>query len=492
MTNPIPETDPLYEQARRLLTANPSLGKTKLGLMLGIKAPSSRRRIERFRGETQGHSSHPDYLRVRALKDANPEWGAVKMAIELGISVDHAKLHLARWLGAQSFGVATQIAATPAPATTTPEANSARDNELQDNVREGERDLSYRGTRIQTLADLLVYAQVDTRVWEIEKHTLNKYEIASKSPDGMVTTMLFQIKAWLRRKVVEEKLQNLMQGILEQFQKAAPIQPAIIHRPGGKGLLEVSIMDHHLGKYCSELETGKAYDADISERMFITALEDLIAKSASLPAERILFVCGNDFLNTDHLGRTTTAGTPQDEAIRYQESFLRGRQLLVRAIDRLRQLAPVQVLMVTGNHDTQRIYYLGSALEAWFRNTKDVQVDNSMRQRKYIHYHKNLIGFTHGNNEKHFDLPLLLATEQPEGWANSRHREFHLGHFHSRKHKMFVPSFDRAGVLVRILPSLCPPDAWHAAMGYRSRLSAEALYYDREEGCVANFIHSPN
>ena len=207
-------------------------------------------------------------------------------------------------------------------------APSVRDNELQDNVHDGERDLSYRGTRIQTLADLLVYAQVDTRIWEVERHVINKYEVAAKTPEGMTTSMLFQIKAWLRRKITEEKLQNLMQGILEQFRQAAPIQPPILHRAGPKGLLEISIMDHHLGKYCSQLETGRAYDPEISERMFIIALEDLLSKSASLPAEKILFVCGNDFLNTDHLGRTTTAGTPQDEAIRYQESFLRGRQLL--------------------------------------------------------------------------------------------------------------------------------------------------------------------
>jgi hypothetical protein len=329
-------------------------------------------------------------------------------------------------------------------------------------------------------------------IWEIERHTLNKYEVAAKTVEGMSTTMLFQIKVWLRRRVVEEKLQNLMQGILEQFRQAAPIRPAIVHPPSTKGLLEVSIMDHHLGKYCAESETGRAYDADISERMFITALEGLIAKSASLSVEKILFVCGNDFFNTDNLGRTTTAGTPQDEAVRYQESFLRGRQLLVRAIDRLRQIAPVEVVMVTGNHDTQRLYYLGDCISSWYRNTKDVTVDNTSSQRKYVQFHRNLIGFTHGNNEKHFDLPLLLATEQPAAWAASRHREFHLGHFHSRKHKMFVPSYDRSGVLVRILPSLCPPDAWHSSMGYNARLAAEALYFDPEEGCVANFTHSPN
>jgi hypothetical protein len=485
------QPDPLYVRARQILQAQPEIGKARLAALLGVKTPTSRRLRERWWGETQGHSTHPNYARVQQLKQTHPEWGAVKVAQALGLTLDHAKVHLARWIGAQNYA-----GAIPAPAvaatTETSELPPTHDNELQDNMHDGERDLSYRGTRIQTLADLLVYAQVDTIIWEVERHVINKYEVAAKTPEGMTTSMLFQIKAWLRRKITEEKLQNLMQGILEQFRQAAPIQPPILHRAGPKGLLEISIMDHHFGKYCSELETGRAYDHEISERMFILALEDLLAKSASLPAEKILFVCGNDFLNTDHLGRTTTAGTPQDEAIRYQESFLRGRQLLVRAIDRLRQIAPVQVVMVTGNHDTQRLYYLGDMLEAWFRNTKDVSVDNSPRQRKYFRYHGNLIGFTHGHNEKHFDLPLLLATEQPEGWAASRHREFHLGHFHSRKHKMFVPSFDRAGVLVRILPSLCPPDAWHSAMGYNARLAAEALYFDPEQGCVANFTHSPN
>lgn len=488
--------DPLYEQARTILKANPGLGKKKLGLLLGIKAPSSRRRIERFRGETEGHSTHPDYVRVRALKAQHPNWGAVKVAAALGISIDHAKLHLARWVGAESqTGVPTPTPAEPPTPTTTSAGSApaaAPDNELQDNVRAGERDLSYRGTRIQTLEDLLAYAQVDTCIWEVERHTLNKYEVAAKTPEGMTTTMLYQIKAWLRRKAAEAKIQQLLGGLLEQFREAAPIQPAKVRPAGRAGLLEISIMDHHLGKFCSPAETGQAYDPQIAERRFTTAVEDLLAKAQPLPVEKILFVCGNDFFNTDHLGRTTTAGTPQDEALRYQDSFLRGRQLLVRAINRLRLVAPVQVVMVSGNHDSQRLYYLGDVLAAWFRNTADVQVDNRPSQRKYVHHHRNLIGFTHGHNEKHFDLPLLLATEQPEGWAASRHREFHCGHFHSRKHKLFVPSYDRAGVLVRLLPSLCPPDAWHAAMGYRSRLSAEALYFDPEEGCVANFIHSPN
>ena len=481
-----PADDPLYERAKQILATNPGIGKNRLGLMLGIKAPSSRLRIVRYRGETEGHSNDPDYVRVRQLKEQHPDWSTLKIAYTVGLTVDHTKLHLARWLGAQSY--------KPAPAAKPAELPAAnRDNELEDTVHDSQRDLSYRGSKIQTLDELMDYARVDRSVWEVERHTLNKYEVAAKDPGGMATTTLFQIKAWLKRKVVEQQLQSVMDKLLISFRDTAPFQPAIHYETTARrGLLELSLMDLHLGKYCSELETGRAYNADITKSMFETALNDLLTKAAGLKYEKLLFVVGNDFLNTDHLGRTTTAGTPQDECLRYQESFAQGKALMVKAIDYLRTLAPVDVLVISGNHDTQRLYYLGHALQERFHNTSGVKVENTMRPRKYVRYHRNLIGFCHGHNEKHHDLPLLLATEDPEGWAQSRHREFHLGHFHSRKLKMFVPSFDRAGVLVRILPSLCPPDAWHAAMGYNARLAAEALYFDPNEGCVATFTHAPN
>jgi hypothetical protein len=481
--------DPLYVRAKQILAANPGIGKNRLGAMLGIKAPSSRLRIVRYRGETEGHSQDPDYVRVRQLKEQHPDWSTLKIAQAVGLTVDHTKLHLARWIGAQSYNPIP----APAAATPPPPATANRDNELEDTVHDRQRDLSYRGSKIQTLDELLEYARVDRSVWEVERHTLNKYEVAARNPDGMATTTLFQIKAWLKRKVVEQQLQGVMDKLLQRFRDTAPFQPAVHYETANRrGLLELSLMDLHLGKYCSELETGRAYNAGVTRTMFETALNDLLNKAAGLRYEKLLFVVGNDFFNTDHLGRTTTAGTPQDECLRYQESFAEGKALMVRAIDHLRTLAPVEVLVVSGNHDTQRLYYLGHALQERFHNTPGVTVENNMRPRKYVRYHRNLIGFCHGHNEKHHDLPLLLATEDPQGWAQSRHREFHLGHFHSRKLKMFVPSFDRAGVLVRILPSLCPPDAWHAAMGYNARLAAEALYFDPDEGCVATFTHAPN
>lgn len=271
--NTQPQPDVLYARARQILQANPGMGKKKLAGLVGVKTPTSRRLIERYRGETQGHSQHPDYQRVLQLKTAHPDWGAVKVSQALGLTLDHAKLHLARWVGAQGY-----VPATPAPPSVAPAPEPAgnRDNELQVSEHDGRCDVSFRGTRIQTLEELLVYAQVDTKIWEIERHTLNKYEVAAKTPEGMSTTLLFQIKAWLRRKVAEEKLTGLMQQMLEQFKQAAPLWPAVQrHAPGSKGMLELSLMDMHLGKFASAMETGgRGYDADTAERMFTAALED--------------------------------------------------------------------------------------------------------------------------------------------------------------------------------------------------------------------------
>jgi calcineurin-like phosphoesterase family protein len=476
--------DQIYIKARTLLVANPELGKKKLADLLGVHAPMGRRLKERYKGEIEGHRTDPEYQRFLVVKTQNPTWGYQRIAAALQMPVERAKLCLARYAGA----TVVQSSSTPVPpAPETPVEGSS----FQESAHGGQRDLTYRGTRITTLDDFLVFAQVDTTVWEVERHVLNKWEVGTKGPGGdIVTAPLFQIKVWLRRKQLEGTIKDLMKGLFEQLKCEAPVVPAIVRPSGNRGMLEMSLMDLHLGKIAWAPETGRHYDVETAERMFWAALEDLVDKASGCKPEKILFVAGNDFFNTDN-GRTTTAGTPQDEGMVWKQSFIRGRDLLVKAIERLRKIAPVQVVCVNGNHDATRLFYVAEVLQAWFGRTADVMVDNTPTQRKYVHYANNLIGFTHGNNERHQNLPLLMASEKPQEWAKSKHREWHLGHWHIKRHKMFLPAEDQQGVLVRIVPSLCPSDAWHSSMGYGGKLAAEAYYWDPSAGCVATFTHSP-
>lgn len=434
-------SEQLYEKARELLLANPELGKKPLAALLDIHPPAARRLKERFLGECEGHRTDAVYQQFRTLKEVHPDWGGQRIAGALRIRLHIALLLLARYVGA----------------TSTP-------NRIATPVGQP------RGTA--SPAAKIMYDRPNLgRVAEVARQ-----DIPVLATENIVAV---------------DQIREVVAGMLEQFKSAAPVRPPVRYGQNDGGMLELSLMDLHLGKLAWAPESGRNYNPDLAEEMFWNALEDLLAKASGCRFEKILFVAGNDFFNTDALGRTTTAGTPQDDGLPWKQGFIRGRDLLVRAIERLRQTAPVHVVCVNGNHDTARIFYLGEVLSAWFSRTPNIVVDNSPAQRKYLHYGKNLIGFTHGDKERHVNLPLLMASDQPAAWADSQHREWHLGHWHVKRHKMFLPVTDQQGVLVRIVPSLCPADSWHSSMGYGGRLAAEAYFWHPEDGCVATFTHSP-
>ena len=171
--------------------------------------------------------------------------------------------------------------------------------------------------------------------------------------------------------------------------------------------------------------------------------------------------------------------------------FVVGRKLLVEGIEYLMQFAPVHVMGIYGNHAIQAEFYLGDALQCWFHSCKYVHVDNHPKTRKYIHYGKCLIGFTHGHEEKVNDLPLLMATEVKDEWSQSKFREFHIGHLHHENKRVFNTISEMKSVTVRHLRSLSAADAWHSRKGYvGQQQSAEAFIWDKECGIEAIYYHT--
>ena len=149
---------------------------------------------------------------------------------------------------------------------------------------------------------------------------------------------------------------------------------------------------------------------------------------------------------------------------------------MVRAIDYLKEIAPVHVVVISGNHDFERMFYAGDVISGWYKNDANVTVDNDLEQRKYFEYGKNMIMFTHGDKEKPAEMPLIMATEQPLMFARCKFREAHCGHLH----KEMVNEY--RGIKVRFLPSICSNDSWHKSMGYEARRTAQAHIWSKERG----------
>ena len=356
---------------------------------------------------------------------------------------------------------------------------------------------------IKTLDELLKVTNVNLDEWKVEKYIVNKWSTARKSEvkslefnkgtisgtvedDGsMSVTPLYQVKAWLiRKRDVKDKaflIEELNKHLVEKAQgiKNYPSSPK------KQGLLyEIAMPDIHFGKLAWGKETGGAdYDSKIAENLVRTAVADLITNVKGQDVERILLPVGNDYFNVDNAAGTTTAGTKQDEDTRWKKSFTMGSKLMVDIIEYLSTYAPVDVIIVQGNHDNERSFYLGEYLLAWFKNHKDVTVNNGESSRKYYRGKKVLLGMTHGNEEKIPELPLIMATERPKDWAEcTAYKGFQLGHWHREKLE------DIKGVKVNVLPSLCSADSWHAGKGYigTERL-AVGLLFDGEKGLVANY-----
>jgi hypothetical protein len=258
--------------------------------------------------------------------------------------------------------------------------------------------------------------------------------------------------------------------------------------PAGDLLCEISPFDPHFGKLGWREEVGDDYDLRIANARFLDTVQYHIVRAQRERANRILFPLGNDLLHIDNLLQSTTAGTLQDTDSRYRKIFKVVVQTASMLAQQMADVAPTTIVVVPGNHCTLGSFHVGEVLSALFEGHPRITVDNGAMLRKYVQHGRVLLGFTHGNQEKHADLPLIMAQEQPKRWAETTHREWHTGHFHKSKETRFTAGDSLKGVRVRILPSLSAADAWHFNQGYIGEMKAcESYLWSASDGYVGHF-----
>lgn len=354
--------------------------------------------------------------------------------------------------------------------------------------------------RVRTLKDLLLKFDIDLELYDVKSFQPNVWETSFKQSDGSPGRMTnYSAKARLElNKNAVTATQN-SEAFLDLVKEHSPKYTKITRKYSADSEEITAVMDLfdlHIGMLAWGEETqDDDWDSYIGVQVAMEAIEDLIDRLQGMNITKIIFPMGNDLLHTDATiggkGGTTTAGTPQDVDTRYLKMFRTALQLMISIIDRLRQIAPVEVIVIPGNHDRERVAYMGEAIFAWYRNDPEVEVNNNANLRKYKLVGTTLLGFTHGDDEKAENLPLLMASEKPNEWAEARFKIFHTGHLH-RKRKMLSVSTDTYnGVEVLTLPSLVPPDSWHAQKGYvGGGRAAEAHLYGNQSGPCGYFRHS--
>jgi hypothetical protein len=321
----------------------------------------------------------------------------------------------------------------------------------------------------------------DIELAKLHKINLDKYVITNywskMLPSGKFTSSVFSKKKEAKDYSPEDFakfLQNYKPNNISITKENYSIEKDYVN-------VEISLSDFHLAK--------KTVDGDNSPEgralRYFNVAQSLINKvRANYDVNTVVLPISNDYFHTDNYQNQTTQGTPQDTIMDYSSEYELGFSILVDTINMLRQNANhVVVVLVQGNHDRTKSFYLAHALDVYFKEDIDVDFIREHSVIKGITLGNTFIGWHHGNC-KIEDLPLLFAThpQYSQSFGNAKYREVHTGDKHHYMAK------EVKGVRIQQMPSLSGTDRWHLDNNYvHSVRAALALVYDDEHGKVAEF-----
>lgn len=352
--------------------------------------------------------------------------------------------------------------------------------------------LDLESMTITTLEQALEVANVDLTQWKVDRYQIGSWQVTLKLKDFNgkeypETVTMYKIQVWLKKLHNMEWVEAIRILIKDIPKLKTPKKN--FKGVGSDYLLEVCLHDVHFGMLAWDKETRYDWDLKIAEELYLYAVQDLLDKAKGYNPTRILFPFGNDFLHVDDPTNTT----PQhhnllDTDSRLIKIYEKAKKAVIKAVNYCREVAPVDIVWVPGNHDPNVSYYMCDVIGEVFSEDKDVTVNKNPRWRKYYPWGNGLIVYTHGMEEPLRDLPSIVATEEPKLWADSKYREIHIGHKHKKMEMRWVSVDTQPGTVIRMIPSIASEDAWHYRKGYiKAYHAAEAYLWDAKYGMIGQF-----
>lgn len=277
-----------------------------------------------------------------------------------------------------------------------------------------------------------------------------------------------------------EQVVEAIDAIMEQHVGVIPTIPTPAHFPDAQLATVYPIVDHHLGLYSWEAETGANYDLNIAQRVLRESLSSLVAITPPSTHAVILNV-GDFFHSDDNTNRTRRSGNVLDADGRYAKILEIGIDLEIYAIElALTKHQSVEVRNLPGNHDPYASLALNAAIRMAFRGNPRVHVSRDPSPFYFFRWGKVLIGSTHGDMIKATDMPAVLASYAPKDWGETEHRYVYLGHVHHAS----IGGGERYGATWETFRTLAAKDAWATQSGYSSGRSMVAITHHKEYGEV--------
>lgn len=274
------------------------------------------------------------------------------------------------------------------------------------------------------------------------------------------------LQEWRRLGKDQETLEAVAARLADGVLGKAPKLPKAPSAQKSDLLLEIPLFDVHFGKYCWKAETGTDYNLETAYNLVVGTTQRIVERAGEFG--QALLIIGGDFFHSDtRHNQTERSGHALDVDTRHHKVWAKAVDALTAVVQILAaKAAKVKIVVIRGNHDEESAYHLQRLLAAYYRNEKQIEVDQLPRPRRYHRHGCALIGIDHGDQIKLQDLPTLMALEAPELWAKTTERVWHLGHIHKQMGLAYKHVDAKHSVQVEHIESLAGTDAWHMEQGF--------------------------
>jgi hypothetical protein len=347
-----------------------------------------------------------------------------------------------------------------------------------------------KSLHIQTLEDLIAEADVDVEKWKVVRQKVNSWEVTIGRRGGFEpeTFTNFQVKADFVPLIPDPIEQAINTLITEIPAWVPPTHEAKV--PDTPFALEMALYDAHFGKLAWGPETQQgSYDMEIAAHTFLEAARKNLDFCAPYNISQIFMPLGQDFMHVENYQGVTTLGkNVLDLDTRLPKILHTAIQAMIDVVKLLRDVAPVKILWVPGNHDMHASFYISEIIKQRFRLDDRVVVDNTPPWRKAVLWGNLLVGFTHDANIRQANVVNMLPQFFPELWGTSKYREWHTGHKHTKKEWKYMPVTSAGGTVIRQIPTLSTIDAWHYQEGFVDAIPAgESFLWSKDNGIIGHW-----
>jgi hypothetical protein len=283
---------------------------------------------------------------------------------------------------------------------------------------------------------------------------------------------------WLKTDAIQPSIEEIGRQVREALDGYVPPEPTLSQTaPSDSELVTVyPLADWHVGLLSWKKETGVNYDLKIGTATIKAAMTRLIAGSPNSHQGIVLGL--GDLMHADNYrNQTARSGNVLDVDGRYPRTLQTATQLIIYTVDlALQKHSTVLLRILPGNHDDQSAIAVTLALSLYYQNDPRVTVDDDAGRFWWWSWGKCFLGATHGDQAKMRDLPLIMATRNPEAWGKSKYRHVYTGHIHKET------AIDPGGVKVESFQTPVAPDSWTSGMGYCPSRSVSSITLHKDQG----------